>query len=174
MKNSSRIVECHINQKKEVGGMTKHRYSLKIFTLKVREEESPLPQNPIQSSEHAKQYLQSYFIEERDDRERMIALCLSAKYRVQGIAKISEGASNMVIVDSKVIFRTLLCMGCYSFILAHNHPSGDPTPSPEDFTITRRLREGGQLLDLQCLDHLIFGDGTNAVYSFQDHNQFSY
>jgi len=154
--------------------MNQHRYSLKIFTLKVREEKLPLPQNPIQSSEHAKQYLLPYFIEERDDRERIIALCLSAKYRVLGIAKISEGTSTMTIVDPKVLFRTLLCMGCCAYILAHNHPSGDPTPSQEDFALTKRLREGGELLSLQCLDHLIFGDGTNVVYSFQDNNQFSH
>ena len=172
MNNSSQIFEFHIKPKKGEGSMNKHRYSMKIVTLKIREE-SPLRRNVIQSPDHAKQYLLPYFMEERDDRERIIALCLSAKHRVLAIAKISEGTSTMTIVDPKVLFRTLLCMGCCAYILAHNHPSGDPSPSPEDFALTKRLREGGELLNIQCLDHLIFGDGTNVVYSFQDNNQFS-
>ena len=55
-----------------------------------------------------------------------------------------------------------------SIIIAHNHPSGDPAPSTEDIQLTKRLCEGGELLGIRVLDHVIVGDGTNRYYSFAD------
>jgi DNA repair protein RadC len=62
-------------------------------------------------------------------------------------------------------------MGATRFILAHNHPSGDPTPSKEDLRLTRQLQETGKLLELECLDHLIVGDGTGAVVSLKENGR---
>jgi DNA repair protein RadC len=53
-------------------------------------------------------------------------------------------------------------------ILLHNHPTGDPTPSPEDLEVTRRLCEAGQLMGIKVLDHIIIGEGEGAYYSFAE------
>ena len=129
------------------------RYSVKVFSLRV--QEAGPPQGQVNSSEEAKQILRAYFETVRDDRERFVALALSSKNALIGIAEVSVGGASASLVDPKVLFRTLLVRGATRFILAHNHPSGDPTPSREDLTLTRQLREGGRLLELECLDHLV-------------------
>jgi len=57
------------------------------------------------------------------------------------------------------VFRAAIKRGCASIICIHNHPSGDPTPSPEDIALTRRLHEAGSLIGIEVLDHIIIGDG---------------
>jgi DNA repair protein RadC len=71
-------------------------------------------------------------------------------------------------VDAKVLFRTLLVMGATRFILSHNHPSGNATPSKDDIVLTNQLCEAARLLELDCLDHLIVGDGTGQIVSFAE------
>ena len=68
-----------------------------------------------------------------------------------------------VVVDRRVLFRAALLLGATSVVVAHNHPSGDSTPSPEDRALTRQLVAVGQMLDLQVHDHVILG---REVYSF--------
>ena len=149
--------------------MSTTRYAVRIVSLKVQETQPP--QESVRNSNDATRMLGSYFGHVRDDRERMIALALNRKYGVLGIVEIALGGASATMVDPKVLFRTLLTMGASAFILAHNHPSGDPTSSPEDVALTHRLIEGGKLLDVQCVDHLIFGDGTERVVSFLDTGQ---
>jgi len=154
--------------------MNQNRYSISIYSLRVREPDLPDAQEPVNNSEIAKRFLAPYFTEVRDDRERMIALGLTNKLAILGIVKVAEGGASLTLVDPKVLFRTLLTMGACKFILAHNHPSGDPTPSQEDLALTKRIGEGGDLLGLQCLDHVIFGDGTNKIISLTDTEQFPF
>ena len=155
--------------------MKQHRYSVKIYSLRVRESDDLAQEEELVSSpEIAKRFLAAYFTELRDDRERMIALGLTSKLGILGITEVGVGGSSLTLVDPKVLFRTLLVMGACKFILAHNHPSGDPSPSREDLVLTKRIGEGGDLLGLQCLDHLIFGDGTNKVISLTETEQFPF
>ena len=74
-------------------------------------------------------------------------------------AVISFGSLNASIVHPRELFREAINCRAAAVILAHNHPSGDPTPSPEDVALTRKLVEAGSLLDIPVLDHLILGDG---------------
>lgn len=119
-----------------------------------------------------KPIIRAYFQSVRDDRERFVALMLTSKHTLLGLTEVSMGGSTLTIVDPKVVFRTLLVMGATSFILAHNHPSGDTTPSAEDRAMTKRLIAGGELLGLKCLDHFIVGDGTDRILSMVETGQF--
>ncbi len=148
--------------------MNQNRYSLNVYSLRVNES-APLPNGEkINGPDRARQILSVYFSEHRDDREHMIALALTNQLEILGIVKVAEGGSATTIVDPKVLFRTLMVSGACPFVLGHNHPSGHPYPSPEDLALTKRIRQCGELLNLQCLDHFIFGDGTNHVVSMAE------
>lgn len=68
------------------------------------------------------------------------------------------GSLNASIVHPREVFRAAIKCSSASIICAHNHPSGDPTPSPEDIALTRRLLEAGEIVGIDVLDHLIIGD----------------
>ena len=155
----------------EKGCLKQRRYSVKVYRLLVREADSL--KGEIDGPESAKPIVREYFNQVRDDREHFVALALTTKSQLIGIAEISTGGTATTIVDPKVLFRTLLVMGAARFILAHNHPSSDTTPSREDYLLTKNLRDAGQLLELECLDHLIIGDGNAAVYSFAENGQMN-
>lgn len=81
---------------------------------------------------------------------------------------LSRGGVSGTVVDSKIVFKRALEETASGIILAHNHPSGNLTPSQEDISLTKRLREAGISLDISILDHLIIAD--NGFYSFADEN----
>ena len=83
---------------------------------------------------------------------------------------ISHGGFSGTIADPKLIFKKALEVSASSLILAHNHPSGNTTPSQADIQLTEKLINAGKLLDLHILDHIIFGE--NTFYSFKDEGLF--
>jgi DNA repair protein RadC len=92
-------------------------------------------------------------------RERLVALLLDTKNHVIREEIISIGSLNANIVHPREVFKAALMESCASVILSHNHPSGDPTPSREDIAVTEKLAEGGKLLGIDVLDHVVIGDG---------------
>jgi len=94
-----------------------------------------------------------------ETKEYFMAVFLSTKNHVLKTAVISVGSLNASIVHPRELFREAMQASAAAMILAHNHPSGDPSPSPEDVELTRRLVEAGRLLDMAVLDHVIIGDG---------------
>lgn len=92
-------------------------------------------------------------------KEYMKAILLNIKCGLISIEEISVGSINSSIVHPREVFAPAIKRSCASLILVHNHPSGDPSPSQEDLNITRRLVEGGSLLGIEVVDHLIIGDG---------------
>lgn len=80
---------------------------------------------------------------------------LSAKNELLRVANVSEGTLSGSLVHPRETFRAAIAEGCYSVILVHNHPSGDPEPSPEDIKITRSLADAGRILGIRVLDHII-------------------
>jgi DNA repair protein RadC len=93
-------------------------------------------------------------------KEYFLVLLLDGKNRILREERISEGSLNQSIVHPREVFAPAVRESAAAIILVHNHPSGDPTPSREDREITRRLKEGGELLGIRVLDHVIVGDGT--------------
>jgi DNA repair protein RadC len=87
--------------------------------------------------------------------EEAILLILNRANETIGWYKISAGGTAAVIMDVKKIFAVALKAGGHSIILAHNHPSGNLTPSNEDIEFTKKVKQAGEILDIQLLDHLI-------------------
>jgi DNA repair protein RadC len=90
-------------------------------------------------------------------REHFITLHLDGKSRIVCFDRVSVGSLNQSIVHPREVFQNALLSSAASIILIHNHPTGDSTPSSEDIQITQRLVEGGKLLGIQVLDHIIIG-----------------
>ncbi|PID58092.1 hypothetical protein CSB45_05225 [candidate division KSB3 bacterium] len=86
-------------------------------------------------------------------------VALDTKNRILKDKIISEGTLNASIVHPRDVFRFALIQTAATIILLHNHPSGDPTPSPEDVEITERLVEVGRVMDVPVLDHLVIAGG---------------
>jgi DNA repair protein RadC len=95
------------------------------------------------------------------DYEHEVFKCvlLNTKNEVVKVVDVSHGSLDGTLAGPRDVFRQALREGASAVILCHNHPSGDPEPSPDDLQLTRRLVESGELLGVRVLDHVIFGDG---------------
>jgi len=91
-------------------------------------------------------------------KEHFVELCLDTKNQVIREETISIGSLNANVVHPREVFRTALIESAAHIIVAHNHPSGDPTPSREDIEITKKLVETGKIMGIEVLDHVIIGD----------------
>jgi DNA repair protein RadC len=98
--------------------------------------------------------------------EEFKILLLNRRNRVLGLINISQGGMSGTVADPKLIFVAALKAAASYIILAHNHPSGNLKPSTEDIRLTKKLVEGGKLLDLLVVDHLIIT--SEGFYSFCD------
>ncbi len=98
--------------------------------------------------------------------EEFWAVFLNQKHHVIYKTQISKGGISGTLVDVRVIFRMAIEHFATSVVVAHNHPTGNLNPSQADITITRRIKEAGDLLDIQLLDHLIIGE--NSFFSFSE------
>jgi DNA repair protein RadC len=105
------------------------------------------------------------------DKETLVVILLDAKLRPRAYHQVALGSVNECAAYPREIFRPVIISAAYAFVLAHNHPSGHPIPSQADTSITRQLREGAALLQVQFLDHVIVGDprvSAPPFYSFRD------
>ncbi|MFE5321455.1 DNA repair protein RadC [Paenibacillus sp. NPDC056579] len=91
------------------------------------------------------------------DKEHFVLVYLNTKNRVIGRETISIGTLNASLVHPREVFKAAIRRGAATICAAHNHPSGDPTPSPEDIDTTKRLIEVGELVGIEFLDHVIIG-----------------
>ncbi|HIB67482.1 MAG TPA: DNA repair protein RadC [Phycisphaerales bacterium] len=90
-------------------------------------------------------------------REHFVALYLDTRRRLIKTQTVSVGTLEASLVHPREVFRPALQLGASAILVAHNHPSGDPEPSPEDIALTARLDKAGKLLGIQVLDHLVLG-----------------
>ena len=93
------------------------------------------------------------------EREELWVLFLNAKNSVTGQVRVYQGNVSASLVRIGELFTEAVRRGVPRLILCHNHPSGDPTPSADDLSMTRQMVEAGRLLDIEVLDHLIIGHG---------------
>lgn len=93
------------------------------------------------------------------DQEELWVMLLDTRNRVMSTVKLYRGSTNSSQVRVGEIFRQAIRAGATSVIVVHNHPSGDPAPSPDDIAITRAFISAGKLLDIEVLDHLVIGAG---------------
>ena len=110
--------------------------------------------------------LQSWDLSKLDLIEQFKVLYTNKGNRVLGILELSTGGISATVADPKLIFVAALKAGASGIILSHNHPSGNLKPSQRDIDLTRKIKEGGKLLEIQLLDHLIIT--SEGYYSFAD------
>lgn len=91
------------------------------------------------------------------EQEHLRVMLLDTKNRVLTTEPVYVGSLNTSLIRVGELFREAIRANCASLIVVHNHPSGDPTPSPEDVAVTKQIVEAGKLLDIEVLDHLIIG-----------------
>jgi DNA repair protein RadC len=99
------------------------------------------------------------------DRERLLCLMLNCRHKIIGLEVISIGTLTASLAHPREIFKGAIIKGAAGIILAHNHPSGDPSPSEEDIRLTKRVSQAGQLLGVDVLDHIIIAE--TGHYSFK-------
>lgn len=94
------------------------------------------------------------------DREHFKAVFLNTKHHVITVETVSVGSLNSSLVHPRELFKNSIKRSAAALVLVHNHPSGDPAPSPEDIQITRRLAEAGEIIGIQVIDHIIIGNNS--------------
>lgn len=100
------------------------------------------------------------------EEEQILLVMTNNKNQLLKDCIISKGTVNMSVISPREVFLTAFKMRAVHIILVHNHPSGDPIPSKEDFELTQRIHEAGQLLNIPLVDHIIIGD--NSYISFKE------
>lgn len=107
------------------------------------------------------------------DRERLEVLLVNTRHRLIWREVVSVGSLNESVAHPREILRPALIHSAYGFFLAHNHPSGDPSPSESDRRLTRRIREASEILQVNLIDHIIIGapaDRQAGYFSFRENN----
>ena len=102
-------------------------------------------------------------------QENFVALMLNTKHYVTGIHTVAIGTLNSANVEPREVFTLAILTSATAIAVAHNHPSGDPTPSPEDHAITSKLVKAGVLLGIRVLDHVIVAGPRHFSFNASGH-----
>jgi DNA repair protein RadC len=113
----------------------------------------------------ASQVFDTFKFLRHETKEHFCTVHLDGKNRIICLEIVSIGTLNQAIVTARDTFKTALLSNAAAVILVHQHPTGDPSPSTEDMTITRRMVDAGELLGIKVLDHIIVGE---TYYSFAE------
>lgn len=108
------------------------------------------------------------------DKEAFVVFALNTRLKLLGFSLVALGSLNAVTVHAREGFRPLIAAAANSCILAHNHPSGDPTPSEADIKVTRDLIRAGQLLGIDVKDHVVIGKPTGHNSGFCSMRELGY
>lgn len=149
-----------INEKQSLPIVALFEFSRRVHAVKKEEI------TVIRSPQDCYEYLNDLkFL----DKEHFVLLFLDTKNKVIGRETVSIGTINQGLVHPREVFKAAIRRGAVSIIGAHNHPSGDSTPSPQDIELTKRLVEAGELLGIQLLDHIIIGSESNTSLKERGH-----
>ena len=141
--------------------------------IKIRYNRSPKGfLGKVTNSRDTFEFLKEVFDKNTIDvQESFIVIYLNRANQILGYYKHSKGGIAGTVADPRIIFATAVASASSGIILSHNHPSGNLSPSPADIELTRKIKEGGKLLEVQLLDHVIIGkttSGSFSYYSFAD------
>ncbi|MFC3158146.1 DNA repair protein RadC [Chryseobacterium arachidis] len=117
------------------------------------------------SKDAVKVFREHFDSEQMDYRESFFSLYLNQANKVLGIKRISESGISSTLVDVRIIMQTALLCNASGIILAHNHPSGNLTPSVEDLKITRDIKEASKFLNIHLLDHCILTSENHISFA---------
>lgn len=109
-------------------------------------------------------------------QESLRVVLLNSRLHLIRVEEITRGSINESLAPPREILRAAVVASAYGFVLVHNHPSGDPSPSQDDRNLTQRIRSASEILRIEFLDHVIIGTPSESnplpYYSFRDHGAF--
>ena len=150
-------------------GLAKACQLVAAFELGARAVREQISQTPLDSPEVIYRTFAAQLAWLR--HERLLVVLLDTRLRHAGTVEISAGNLTETVAHPREILRPVITRGAYGFVMIHNHPSGDPSPSKADDQFTRRLIEAADLLQLTFLDHIIIGrpdGGREPYFSFRE------
>ena len=153
------LVRCGIDEFVRIGGIGPARASQIVAALELGRRtlaHAPSARLQIRNAQDAAAYLMPRF--GGRGVEQFGIVLLDSKHRVIRTAVLAVGTLNSSVAEPRDVFREAAIGGAAAIVVFHNHPSGDPTPSPEDVDLTRRLAAAGVLIGIDVVDHVILGD----------------
>ncbi len=143
----------------------KYRIPVYKVTLVKEGTHSQLERPQVKDAKGAAETLAAYLAGE--DREHFVVMLLNGKNRIIGINTVSIGSLSSSLAHPREVLKPAILCNAAAIIVAHNHPSGQLTPSPEDLDVTHRLKVAGDILGVEVLDHVLLAGGK--WYSFAEH-----
>jgi len=166
--NLLELSKLTLNDFLKIKGMGKKKAVTLLAALELgkrRQLSSALEKPQINSSRDSYNILVTYFLTK--NAEEFYVIFLNTNNRVVSVQSVSNGGITSTVVDSRIIFKKALELSTVTqIIIAHNHPSGNCTPSEADKKLTQKIKEAGQFIDIKLLDHIIVG--ANQYFSFAD------
>lgn len=158
------IAEASVEQLSQVRGVgeakaVQLKAAVELARRLARPEEDEAAE-PLETAQAAAEVLQPLLADKK--KEHFVALLLDSRHRLIRIGRIAVGSLSASLVHPRELFKEAIAASAAAVIVAHNHPSGDPDPSEHDLVLTKRLVQGGKLLGIEVLDHLIIGSGRWA------------
>lgn len=150
------LKKMSLEEMSEVAGIGESSYAAIQAAIELGHRcaiESTLRDEPIRGPSDVVHYLSERFADE--EQEHFVAVLLDTRNRVLDTIVVYKGTVNACHVRPAELFRDAVRRNAVAVIFAHNHPSGDPSPSPEDLAVTRKLVEAGNLLGIEVLDSLV-------------------
>jgi DNA repair protein RadC len=165
------LTRCTVDELRKVKGIgpTKAVQLVAAFGLGHRLARETLSKQKIDSPELVNELVGPEM--RRLRKESLRVILLDTRYHLVRVEEVSIGSVNESIAHPRDIFRPALVSSAYAVIVVHNHPSGDASPSQTDHSLTRRLAEAAELLQIKLLDHIIIGaptDGSPGYFSFKE------
>jgi len=170
-KSLTGISRCSVKELVKIPGIgqTKALELVAAFGLGQRLAHETLSKQKLDSPELVSELVGQEMRRLRTESLRVILL--DTRYRLLHIEEVSVGSLNESIAHPREIFRPAITYSAYAVIVVHNHPSGDASPSQTDHSLTRRLAEAAELLQIKLLDHIIIGaplEGNPGYFSFKE------
>ena len=170
-KSFAELSRCSVKELSTIKGIgpDKALELVAAFNLGKRFAQEPVSQQKLDSPELIHELLGREMRMLRTESLRVVLL--DTRYRLIRVESVSTGSMNESIAHPREIFRPAMTYSAYAVIVVHNHPSGDATPSQTDHSLTRRLGEAAELLQIKLLDHIIIGapsEGNPDYFSFKE------
>lgn len=117
---------------------------------------------PLVTTDASVDFFRKFFADRASDREMFVVTHLNTKNVPISVEIVTQGTLDCSLVHPREVFKAAIVAGASSIIVAHNHPSGDPTPSREDRIVVKRLKDAAEIIGISLLDSIIVGDGPDG------------
>lgn len=141
------------------------KYEYRKYRLEIVEDANVMDSYDYQvsSSEDVQKFLNDICRLNKNPSEHFIAIAINARGNIIGYTTVSIGDLCSSVTHPREVFKFAVCCNAGSVVFAHNHPSGDPSPSDADIASTKRLIEAGEILGIPVLDHIVIGSGDKYI-----------